>query len=80
MKAFKGFLIWVDVRLSSLSRSRAALRLDTVEVVVITEVGEMSTEQEVLKEWGEKLPDAELGDSSPAGPHLDNGLENKTPI
>ena len=61
MKAFKGFLIWVDVLLSSLSRSRAVLRLDTVEVLVIVlliteEAGlpEMtSTEQappEVLKE------------------------------
>ena len=62
MKAFKGFLIWVDVLLSSLSRSRAVVRVDTVEVLVIVlliteeEAGlpEMtSTEQappEVLKE------------------------------
>ena len=74
MKAFRGFLICVRF-LSSLSRSRAALRLATEVVVVITDDGEMSTEH-VLSECGEKLPEVDPGERRPPGPHLDKGLKN----
>ena len=75
MKAFRGFLICVRF-LSSLSRSRAALRLATEVVVVITDDGEMSTEH-VLSECGEKLPEVDPGERRPPGPHLDKGLKNR---
>ena len=76
MKAFRGFLICGVRFLSSLSRSRAALRLATEVVVVITDDGEMSTEH-VLSECGEKLPDVDPGERRPPGPHLDKGLKNR---
>ena len=75
MKAFNGFLIWV-VRFSSRSRSRAALRLGGV-ALVITEGATPSTEHVLSSDWecGEKLPLGFGGDESrPPGPHLDNGL------
>lgn len=70
--------MWVDL-FSSLSLSLAALLLETVveEFVVIADEADVdpSKEQVLNNDWecGEKLP-AEVGDKSPPGPYLANGL------
>ena len=72
MNAFNGFLICV-VLFSSLSRSRAALRLAATVEVVEVKIEDPSDDVFNKDDW--ECGENEVGDKRLApGPHLDNGL------